>query len=190
MYRVSTRSILLTLALVWGACAKPAPPPGTQPAPQPTPQKLSAKVAKVNIFDERRGVDEAGRTLHMPENTIVGQEDEVKPPLTYGERQLMENEAKGYFTPGKRTVEVDIYITKGQQSFKVDEMKETVRVEFALRIEIADQDNIIDVVTAVGESTLSEKAVDVPPVRPAQLYAQAIRESLRRAFDRALSATY
>lgn len=174
-------SALLAAAVILGCASQPPSPPPPVPPTTARPT-IEATVARVNIFDERSDVDAADRTLHMPENTIVGDKDEIKPPLTYGERQLIESTTKAHFEPGKRTVEVDVYVTDGRQTFEVAEMRETVTVAFALRIEIADRKNVIDVVTAEGEATLSEHAVDLSTALPAQLYAKAIRESLDRAF--------
>jgi len=172
----------LLLALSIG-CAEQVPPPATNVATAPTDSaKVIAVVAKVSIFDERSGVADPERSLYMPQTGIVGKSFDLIPALSDGDLQLIERETLTYFVPGERTVELDIYITSGKQSFAIGEMKETLSLEFAVRIEMANQSNVIDVVTALGEASLNREAVHLDRDGVPDLYARVIRESLQVGF--------
>ena len=125
----------------------------------------------------------------MPETGIVGKEYDLNPALTKSDEALIDREARGYFVPGKRAVQLDIYITKAHQSFKIGEMEETLSLEFVVRIEMVNTADPSDVSTAVGKGAFVRKSVHVGRESVPDLYDQVIRESLSDAFNRIMTAT-
>lgn len=188
---VSTATLLLTvvlLSLTFG-CAKksvPSKDPGAVEAEEAEEATLvfEANISAIDIFDDRTGTAVEGRKLHMPEWTIVGQEDEFAPVLNDGQRDLIGEEVKRYFVPGERTISVDIYVLKGKQAFKVGEQKESIVMTFALRVEMSDRDDVHDVRTGEGSATATEEALDITYEQVDELYDRTIRESIRKALGR------
>jgi hypothetical protein len=182
--------ILASLLMLLSACGKkPAPvdtpeAPAAQPPLSESARKLAATVARIELVDERGNVSGFGRSLHMPETTLVGQEDDVRPVLDGATEALIRVETLDYFEPGDRSVVVNIYILEGTQSFKVGEMKEFVSVEFAVGIEVVSEADAGDVWTAQGKSSLTHEDVDIPREKLDDLYARAIRESIHQAFEK------
>jgi hypothetical protein len=175
------------LVCLVAACAKPPainpePPLGEHTEEVTPPPGISGTVVAVNIFDERKSVSAPGRVLHMPETTIVGQEDEVYPPLGEDIRGVIREEVMNDVTEGPKRIEIDVYVTAGRQSFLVGEMREVAEVRFAVRIEVIGADNARDVRVAEGRAELSTDGIDVPRVDVDALYIEAVRESLRRGF--------
>lgn len=180
-------AVALLLQMV--ACVKTAPQPKereesrVEEVARKVP-KFTADISAIHIFDDRTDTAVPGRLLHMPEWTIVGQEDEFAPVLNDDHRDVIRHETRGYFVPSERTVTVEIYVLDGKQTFKVGERTETITMTFALRIEISDEIDTHDVRTAEGRASLTEEALDITYEQVNELYAGAIRESVRNAFER------
>ena len=181
-------SILYPLAVVLAGCAGETPPPPVDVAPPDAkPSAIAAAVSRVNIFDERVNIADPERSLHMPQTGIVGKEYDLTPALSGADRDLIEREVRGHFVDGERVVEVDVYIMMGKQGFAVGEMKEALRLDFAIRIEVADQTDVDDVITAEGSASLSRQAVHLDRDSVPGLYAQTIHEGVKNAFQKIYS---
>lgn len=177
--------ITISFVLLLTGCGSKAPPPAADAPPDtPAALALSATVAKVALYDERQGVHDPERSLHMPQTGFVGKRYDLAPALSDGDRTLIESETRGHFAPGDRRVEVDIYIMRGEQSFTVGEMKEQLWLAFTVRIEVANQKDVRDVVTAEGESVITRESVHIDRDSVPGLYAQVIRESISDAFSK------
>ena len=124
----------------------------------------------------------------MPQSAFVGKQYDLTPALNDDNRQLIQSETRDYFEPSKhRTVTVDIYIMDGTQSFKIGEMKETLSLEFAVRIEVINQDDVGDVAVALGEARIAREAPHLDRDTLPELYALVIRQSLEKGFGRILN---
>ena len=188
---INTKVLLLTVALLFLAlgCAKksmPSKEPGTVEAEEvgEATSIFDANIAAIDIVDDRTHTAVEGRKLHMPEWTIVGQEDEFAPVLNDSQRDAIRDEVKRHFVPGERTVTVDIYVLEGKQAFKVGEQKESITMTFALRLEMSDRDNVHDVRTGEGSASATEETLDITYEQVDELYERILRESVRRAFER------
>jgi len=158
------------------------PPAAPPPAPPPEHRVFPATIEGLKVHDERSDVGEPGRILYMPEAGIVGKKYDLNPELGDEQLDLIESEVRSYFGPGERRVGVDVYVLRGHQSFEIGEMRELVDVEFALRVEIGDNDDIQKVWLGSGEASFKTDAVDVPRQWVDGKYADAIRESVEEAF--------
>ncbi|MEJ2722816.1 MAG: hypothetical protein P8181_17010 [bacterium] len=148
---------------------------------------LPERVADINIVDDRSDVSPKGRILNMPEWTIVGQQDRVHPRLTDAERSLIRNEVRRYFGQGPPDVTVDVYVTRGTQTFAAGERYESVTAAFGLRVEVASHANVRDTFVAEGQATLDREALDITYEQLDSTYAQTITRSVRNAFERIIA---
>ncbi|UCG52904.1 MAG: hypothetical protein JSW58_04930 [Candidatus Latescibacterota bacterium] len=147
----------------------------------------AAIVAKINITDDRADVMPDGRRLHMPEWTIVGQEDRIAPALGNRERDHIRREVEKHFVPGATRVTVDVFVLDGTQTYKVGERVERVTATFSLRIEIANHADIHDVRIGVGTALCNEESLDFTPDKVDEIYFRTISESIHRAFEQIAS---
>jgi hypothetical protein len=192
-FRLSVNIAVLLSAVVFPwvplGCAK-KPPPSDEPEVTEAAgggeerTMFEATIAAIEIFDDRTGTAVEGRLLHMPDWTIVGQEDEFAPVLDERQREIIRDEVTRHFVPGDRTVAVDVYVLKGKQAFRVGEQKESITMTFISRVEMSNEDDVHDVRTAEGDATAAEEALDITYDQVNALYEKAIRESIRRAFER------
>ena len=187
------RQLALALVLLLlAACGKQAtvPPPDTEPPPTEEPIKpntvplqMAATIDVLNIYDERSGVGEEGRILHMPESSIVGKKWDLKPELLASQRQLIEQEIRSSFAPGTRRVEIDVYVLDGYQSYEAQEnLYEEVLVRFGLRVEIGDAVNIHEVWIGEGDASITVNELEVSRDSVDNNYAEVIRQSVVKAF--------
>jgi len=190
---------ICVLAMAWGATAfaiagcgkksttKTAPPP---PPVGTTETGINARVSQFNIYDERGSLTPAGRILHMPEITFVGQVDRVRPPLSDSDRSLLDIETRSFFVMRNdvSSMTVDVYIVEAMKRFEVADMKEIVVVDFQVRIELADDRNVHDVHAAEGTSKLTHEASDITREKIASMQKEAIQEAVRDAFGRIMAA--
>lgn len=184
MGRALAISVVLLLA---GACARQAPAPGQSPQPArqagpATGEPLRGKLDMVNIYEERTHVSEPGRLLFMPETTIVGNEDDVDPPIDDALRALVTQEVTFQFEPGGAHYHVDVYVVHGHQSFHVGETRETVNLRFSVRVEVIRVSSGESVKIGEGNATDSIEAVDIAPQNVETAYMGVVRQSIRNAF--------
>jgi hypothetical protein len=142
---------------------------------------IEAVVSAIDVFDDRRGVEEPERLLHMPDWTIVGQGDAIRPALFENHRDIILDETQSHFSPGTKEVFVEVYVLEGKQTYVAGERREKVTAEFAVRIEIANVDATHDVKTGTGRAKLEKEELEVTYADVNALYEAAIRESIRDA---------
>ncbi len=140
-----------------------------------------ANISVIDVFDDRSGVEEPDRLLHMPDWTIVGQKDVIRPALLDEHREIISGETQSYFSPGTKTVSVEVYVLEGKQSYLAGERKETITAEFRVRIEIANLDAVHDVKTATGYASIDKEELEINYQDVHALYEEAIRASIRNA---------
>jgi hypothetical protein len=178
--------LVAALAVMVGCAAQEQPAADRPPEPDiPAPQQDTGPAVNVRVYDERGEVSEPGRLLYMPQTTIVGQTDDVYPVIDEATRRLIQTEAAGHFGDGTTRYRVDIYVTAGRQSFRVEEMREVVAVDFAVRIEMVNERDPSDVRVGEGSASISDESVDIARATVEAMYAEAIRQSLRRGLEAA-----
>lgn len=166
--------------------ALPEPPVETIEPADSTPAAidLQANVSVIDVFDDRSGVEEPDRLLHMPDWTIVGQKDVIRPALLDEHRQIIRGETQSHFLPGTKTVSVEVYVLEGKQSYVAGERKESITAEFSVRIEIANLRAVHDVKTATGRASIEKEELEINYQDVHALYEEAIRASIRDALGR------
>ena len=145
---------------------------------------LAADISVIDVFDDRSGVEDRDRLLHMPDWTIVGQKDVIKPALLDEHREIIRDETQSHFSSGSKTVSVEVYVLEGKQAYRVGERNETITAEFKVRIEIANLNAVHDVKTATGKASLDQEALEISYEDVHALYEKAIRASIRNALRR------
>lgn len=146
-----------------------------------SPIDLQANISVIDVFDDRKNVEDPERLLHMPDWTIVGQTDVIRPALLDEHRQIIRGETSDHFLPGAKTVSVEVYVLEGKQAYKVGERQESITAEFRVRIEIANLSAVHDVKTATGFATIDQEKLEISYEDVHALYEEAIRESIRNA---------
>jgi hypothetical protein len=182
---------IIGLSLGPGCATKTSVPPAPLPesvkvVPEPI-RTLPERVAVINILDERTNVSPKDRLLNMPEWTIVGQQDRVRPILTEAQDALIRSEIRRYFGPGPPDVTVDVYVLSGTQTFKAGERYESITATFGLRVEVASHASVHDVIVAEGEASLDRQALDITYDQLNDTYEGAIVHSIHNAIERVIS---
>jgi len=142
---------------------------------------LKANISVIDVFDDRSSVEDRERLLHMPEWTIVGQKDVIRPALLNDHREIIRGETRSHFSPGSKSVSVEVYVLEGKQAYHAGELNETITAEFKVRIEIANLNAVNDVKSATGKSFLDQEALEINYEDVHALYEKAICASIRNA---------